>query len=93
MITHGAEKIIKTASTPGATTTSTFISSQLLALDPTRCPHHPRSKISVMNTDMFAAARSILQMAGDGVRGRTTVLNLASDEERGGGGAYTLSKT
>jgi len=46
-----------------------------------------------MNTDMFAAARSILQTAGDGARGRTTVLNLASDEERGGGGAYTLSKT
>jgi len=81
------------ASTPGASASSTFVASPLPPLDPALCPHHPRSSISVVNADSFAAARAISTREGDRARAKVGVLNLASDEERGGGWAHTLSKT
>ncbi|KDQ51091.1 hypothetical protein JAAARDRAFT_185601 [Jaapia argillacea MUCL 33604] len=80
------------SSTPGASLDSQFIDSQLPPLDSSACPNHPPSTIRVINSDSFTAARAILREHPE-AKGKVAVLNLASDEERGGGWAYTLCKT
>ncbi|KAK0480060.1 hypothetical protein IW261DRAFT_1335808 [Armillaria novae-zelandiae] len=73
----------------GATALSSFISQQLPPLDASSCPGHPPSKVDVVNSDSFAAARSF----SDEAKGKIAVLNLASDEYRAGGWTATLSRT
>ncbi|KAH8105984.1 hypothetical protein BXZ70DRAFT_1004276 [Cristinia sonorae] len=75
---------------------STFISEQLPPLPKEKCPNHPPTKIRVLNTDSFTAARNIMRNAveaGDNADGKVAVLNLASDLQPGGGWAQTLSRT
>ncbi|KAJ7694809.1 hypothetical protein B0H17DRAFT_1009027 [Mycena rosella] len=62
----------------GASADSTFIPNQLPALDQKSCPNpeHIPAPVEVINTDSFAAARTIL--ASDPTR-KVAVLNLASD--------------
>lgn len=78
----------------GATTDSKFIEDQLPALDPLERPNPnpPPSTITVVNSDSFTAARAIME-EDPSARGRTVVLNLASDQERAGGWFHTLSRT
>lgn len=77
---------------------SSFVPAQL----PPLCklsPLYPgltRKPIAIYNSDAFALARSLDSTASDSSRphhGRVGVLNLASDQEPGGGWRYTLSKT
>lgn len=78
------------ASTPGSSLTSTFIPSQLAPLSKSHSsyPALTLKPIEVHNSDTFALART-LYLSG----GRVGVLNLASDQEPGGGWRYTLSAT
>ncbi|RDB15942.1 hypothetical protein Hypma_003604 [Hypsizygus marmoreus] len=87
--------LVQSHTSEGATLDSFFLTiDDLPALDPSLCPGHPRSKVAVLNADSFTAARDLIQAAPDGsARGKTAVLNLASDEERAGGWEYTLCKT
>ncbi|CAG5156802.1 uncharacterized protein ALTATR162_LOCUS4595 [Alternaria atra] len=77
-------------STPGGSLISHFIPSQLPALSK-KSPIYPniplQTPITIHNSDSFALARAL---PGSGKIG---VLNLASDEEPGGGWRYTLSRT
>lgn len=77
-------------STPGASLESTFMPAQLPALSPSASPGLTRSPVRVVDSDSFAAARSVL--ASDPAA-RVTVLNLASDQEPGGGWRFSISKT
>ncbi|KAF2850771.1 hypothetical protein T440DRAFT_84716 [Plenodomus tracheiphilus IPT5] len=81
-------------STPGGSFTSHFISSQLPPLaksDPKNPDLTLRGPVEIYNSDAFALARTLaLQSQSDGKVG---VLNLASDQEPGGGWRYTLSAT
>lgn len=77
-------------STPGGTLASTFMPSQLPPLQASSSPRLTRGPIRVLNTDSFAAARSLLS---SNPHTRVAVLNLASDEHPGGGWRYALSKT
>ncbi|KAG7097574.1 hypothetical protein E1B28_004911 [Marasmius oreades] len=77
----------------GATLDSTFIDSQLPALDPASCPNHPPSPVEVVNSDSFTAARNIIKRFPEAINGKTAVLNLASDQLPGGRWDRTLSKT
>lgn len=75
---------------------STFISEQLPPLSRDKCPNFPPTKIKVINLDSFTAARDIIRRAADNgikARGKTAVLNLASDVEPAGGWAKTLCRT
>ncbi|KII87163.1 hypothetical protein PLICRDRAFT_246234 [Plicaturopsis crispa FD-325 SS-3] len=81
-----------TAETPGASASSTFIKDQLPPLSPDSCPHHPPTKVRVVNSDAFTAAREILRR-DDTARGKTAVLNLACDEVPAGGWPESLGKT
>ncbi|TFK51970.1 hypothetical protein OE88DRAFT_1628860 [Heliocybe sulcata] len=81
------------AATPGASLDSTFISSQLPPLNASDCPGFPSSKISVINSDSYAAARGIIIGDGEQANGKVAVLNLASDEVRAGGWLVSLSTT
>ncbi|THY06477.1 hypothetical protein D6D02_07466 [Aureobasidium pullulans] len=84
-----------TATTPNASLDSTFITSQtypeLSPLDP-KFPDLQLQPIQVIDSDTFACARSILS-ADPEFGDEVAVLNLASDEEPGGGWRYTLSAT
>jgi len=80
------------ASTPGASSESTFIKDQLAALDRASCPNLPSSAIQVQNFDAFTTARNVLAKSPE-LRGKIAVLNLASDEYRAGGWRFTLCKT
>ncbi|THX05476.1 hypothetical protein D6D13_07141 [Aureobasidium pullulans] len=84
-----------TATTPDASLDSTFITSQtypgLSPLDPV-FPDLQLRPIQVIDSDTFACARSILSSDPE-FRDKVAVLNLASDEEPGGGWRYTLSAT
>lgn len=71
---------------------STFIKEQLPPLNPNQCPRHPTSKVKVVNADAFTVARDIIRRTAD-AKGKTAVLNLASDEVRAGGWLISLSKT
>lgn len=68
---------------------SHFISSQLPRLNKSSAefPNFPKSDITVHNDDAFELARKFKS------GGKVGVLNLASDQEPGGGWCYTLSKT
>ncbi|KZT25155.1 hypothetical protein NEOLEDRAFT_368415 [Neolentinus lepideus HHB14362 ss-1] len=81
------------AATPGASLDSTFIASQLPPLEPSECPSFPSSKISVINSDSYKAARGIIREEGTAANGKVAVLNLASDEVRAGGWLYTFWTT
>ncbi|KAG9186891.1 hypothetical protein G6011_09999 [Alternaria panax] len=78
------------ASTPGGSLTSHFIRTQLLPLSKTS-PKYPNLSLesppTIHNSDSFALARAL---PGSGKIG---ILNLASDQEPGGGWRYTLSRT
>ncbi|KAF2822075.1 hypothetical protein CC86DRAFT_373269 [Ophiobolus disseminans] len=78
------------ASTPGGSLTSTFISSQLPPLSKSHpaYPNLTRTLITVHNSDTFALARTLQPK-----HGKIGVLNLASDQQPGGGWCYTLSAT
>jgi uncharacterized protein (TIGR02452 family) len=84
-----------TTTTPGASLSSTFIDlttyPELSPLDPL-FPDLSLSTIKVIDSDTFACARAMLAASPD-LRGKLAVLNLASDEEPGGGWRYTLSAT
>ncbi|TFK23225.1 hypothetical protein FA15DRAFT_688005 [Coprinopsis marcescibilis] len=79
-------------SSQGATRDSAFIPEQLPALDPAKCPNAPQSNVEVVNSASFTAARKLINQVPD-AKGKMSVLNLASDEDRAGGWIYTLSKT
>jgi uncharacterized protein (TIGR02452 family) len=74
----------------GSSSTSTFIPSQLAALDKSSSlyPDLTLKPIVVHNSDAFALARALAP-----TRGKVGVQNLASDREPGGGWRYTLSTT
>jgi uncharacterized protein (TIGR02452 family) len=84
-----------TSTTPGASLHSTVIDAttypQLSPLDAS-FPNLSLGNIEVIDSDTFACARSILAASPD-LRDKLAVLNLASDEEPGGGWRYTLSAT
>lgn len=84
-----------TADTPHASLSSTVIDlttySELSPLDPL-FPDLSLNTIEVLDSDTFACARAIATSSPD-LRGKIAVLNLASDEEPGGGWRYTLSST
>ena len=61
----------------------------LPALDPIDVPE---VKIEVVDSDSFTAARRLIQDDPE-AKGKTAVLNLASDEIRAGGWLVSLSKT
>ena len=71
--------IIAEHAAEGATADSTFHSDQLEALDPSKSPQHPPSKVEVFNSDAYILARQIMDEDLEGTKGKTTVLNLASD--------------
>ncbi|TCD70396.1 hypothetical protein EIP91_003477 [Steccherinum ochraceum] len=75
---------------------STFIKEQLPPLSREHCPNYAPSKITVVNSDSFTAARDTMRSASErkqDAKAKVAVLNLASDERPGGGWAETLSRT
>lgn len=84
-----------TTNTPNASLSSTLIDHttypELSPLDPL-FPDLTLSTIKVIDSDTFACARSLLATSPE-LRGKLAALNLASDEEPGGGWRYTLSLT
>ena len=84
-----------TTNTPGASLSSSLIDlttyPELSPLDPS-FPDLSLNTVSVVDSDTFACARDILA-ASPNLKGKIAVLNLASDEEPGGGWRYTLSAT
>jgi uncharacterized protein (TIGR02452 family) len=83
------------STTSGASLHSTVIDTttypQLSPLDPS-FPNLSLGNIEVVDSDTFACARSLVAASPD-LCGKLAVLNLASDEEPGGGWRYTLSTT
>lgn len=77
-------------STPGASQESTYMPGQLPVLSPSASPNLKRNPVRVVDSDSFAAARSIL---ASNPAAKVTVLNLASDVEPGGGWQYTVGQT
>ena len=88
-----ASEIIAQHAAEGATADSMFIGDQLDELNPSKSPNAPQTVVEVINSDSFVAARKIIE--GDSeAKGRTTVLNLASDiKVAGGWKTNSLSKT
>ncbi|KAI4729949.1 hypothetical protein E4T49_02303 [Aureobasidium sp. EXF-10728] len=84
-----------TATTPEASLSSTFITRstypKLSPLAPS-FPDHQREPIEIIDSDSFLCARTILSTNPE-LRDKIAVLNLASDEEPGGGWKYSLSMT
>jgi uncharacterized protein (TIGR02452 family) len=84
-----------TTTTPNASLHSSFIDTttypQLSPLDPS-FPNLSLGIIEVIDSDTFACARSLVAASPE-LRGKLAVLNLASDEEPGGGWRYSLSTT
>ncbi len=85
--------VIRTHVKEGATGDSTFYAKQLPAL-PALSPLETTIKypVEVVNDDSFATARNLMDEHPDAI-GRIAVLNLASDEEPGGGWLRYLTKT
>ncbi len=77
---------------PEGSLDSKFIPEQLPPLDQSKCPHFPPAKVVVVNSDSFLAAREIIRRSPS-AKGKTAVLNLASDELPGGGWLWSLSRT
>ena len=84
-----------TANTPNASLSSTLIKAttypELSPLEPA-FPDLSLNTIKVIDSDTFACARSLVASSPE-LRGKLAVLNLASDEEPGGGWRHTLSAT
>jgi uncharacterized protein (TIGR02452 family) len=82
-----------TTSTPGGSLISRFVESQLPSLtkDDAKYPGVGPGPVEVHNSDAFALARTISTRSQS--EGKIGVLNLASDQEPGGGWCYTLSST
>lgn len=77
----------------GATSDSSFISGDdLPPLDQDACPKLTLGGTTVVDSDSFTAARDIMKDNPE-AQGKTTVLNLASDQFPGGGWIHSLSKT
>jgi len=76
----------------GASADSIFIPDQLAPLGPSKAPGHSASVVTVVNADAFTIARNIMNDDPD-AKGKTTVLNLASDIYRAGGWEEVLSTT
>ncbi|KAJ3477007.1 hypothetical protein NLI96_g10761 [Meripilus lineatus] len=85
--------------TPEGSLDSEFISEQLPPLDESKNPHFPATKVVVVNSDSFTAARNIRRRrksvpvppdpkenASGGSEGKIAVLNLASDAYPAGDG-------
>lgn len=89
-----AKSIVKEHAADGASLSSTFIDDQLEPLAPIDEPSgkFPLSKVEVVNSDAFTLARKIIAEDIE-AKGKTAVLNLASDEAPGGGWLYSLSRT
>jgi hypothetical protein len=88
-----SEAIVRDHAAEGATLDSSFLTlDQLPRMDASACPNLPPCGITVVNADSFTAARDIMQEAPE-ASGKTAVLNLASDEEPGGGWVISLWKT
>lgn len=71
--------IVAEHTSEGATSESTFHSHQLEPLDPAKCPKFGPTKVEVHNADAFALARQVMNEDLEAAKGRTAVLNLASD--------------
>ncbi len=85
-----------TQSVPEASLESTFFHEQIPAeslppLDPESAARPP-VKVKVVNGDSFTTARDIMKRFPE-AQGKTTVLNLASYAEPGGGWAETFYRT
>lgn len=84
------------SSTPGGSLDSEFISLSDLPPLSSSLPHFPnvqrQSPIAILNSDTLSAARSLLT-SSPRLHGKVAVLNLANDQEPGGGWRYTLSTT
>lgn len=84
-----------TATTPGASLSSSFITSttypELSPLGPA-FPDLSLARIEVVDSDTFLCARKMLSI-NPNLLNKIAVLNLASDEEPGGGWRYSLSMT
>ncbi|XP_014552717.1 hypothetical protein COCVIDRAFT_109632 [Bipolaris victoriae FI3] len=83
------------SSIPTGTLTSTFIPSQLPPLQKSSpsYPHHTLAPIQILNSDAFALARLFQTTPPCSSAPKLGVLNLASDQQPGGGWRYTLSRT
>lgn len=85
--------VIRTHVKEGATKDSTFYAKQLPALPPlSSLKPTIKYPVEVVNDDSFATARKLMDEHPDAIGG-VTVLNLASDEEPGGGWLRYLTKT
>ncbi|KAJ3550550.1 hypothetical protein NMY22_g392 [Coprinellus aureogranulatus] len=71
--------IIAEHAAEGATADSTFTPEQLDPLDKSKSPGYPPSKVEVHNADAYVLARKIMNEDLEGTKGKTAVLNLASD--------------
>ena len=80
------------AATPGASADSTFQAHQLPPLNKDECPNFPPVAVRIEPLDAFTTARKYIQKDST-IRGKVAVLNLASDQYRGGGWRDTLCKT
>ncbi|KAJ3981121.1 hypothetical protein F5890DRAFT_589279 [Lentinula detonsa] len=72
----------------GASPLSRFIPEQLPPLNESDRPYKDsahKTKVQVINGDSLVIARELMDDIGDDARGKTAVLNLASDEHPGGG--------
>ncbi|KAG5642111.1 hypothetical protein DXG03_003610 [Asterophora parasitica] len=88
-----SEAITQEHTTEGATLDSTFFQlAQLPKMESSTCPQFPPSQVTVVNLDAFTAARNIMRENSD-ARGKTSVLNLASDIYRAGDWINSLTKT
>jgi len=80
------------AATPGSSADSTFHANQLPPLNKDACPKFPPFTVRIEGLDSFTTARKCIQVDPT-IRGKVAVLNLASDQYRGGGWRDTLCKT
>ncbi|KAJ2917124.1 hypothetical protein MD484_g3315, partial [Candolleomyces efflorescens] len=86
------ESIIAEHTSEGATLDSTFISQQLPPLNQDQCPKNPPTRVGIYNSDSFTLARHIIGEEPS-AKGKTAVLNLASDIYRAGGWLTSLATT
>lgn len=88
-----SEAIVRDHAAEGATLDSSFLTlDDLPQMDTSASPNFPPCDVTVVNSDSFTAARDIMREAPEAF-GKTAVLNLASDEEPGGGWVISLWKT
>ena len=66
------------AATQGASADSTFHAKQLPPLNKDDCPNFPPFTVKIKGLDAFTTARNCVRQ-GPTIRGKVTVLNLASD--------------